>query len=178
VTFPQKARIAAIMLVASGSSAEAMVRYEFTALSSRTVEFLQGPETVTGSFTLVVPDFIVPTQTFQPEALVSCTATGSVSGPLPCIAQTFSTQPPFETVTFGVYFDFVNYFFNTNTFGETGSFDSVVLTDQRATLVITDLRGSVGPIPEPATWALLIAGFGLVGGALRRRSTGGTHVRP
>jgi hypothetical protein len=26
-----------------------------------------------------------------------------------------------------------------------------------------------GVIPEPATWAMLIAGFGLVGGALRRR---------
>jgi choice-of-anchor C domain-containing protein len=27
-------------------------------------------------------------------------------------------------------------------------------------------------VPEPATWAMLIAGFGLVGGALRRRNTG------
>lgn len=26
-----------------------------------------------------------------------------------------------------------------------------------------------GVVPEPATWAMLIAGFGLVGGALRRR---------
>lgn len=167
--FPQKACIAAIMLVASGSAAEATVRYEFTALSSRPVEFLNGPETVTGSFTLVVPDFIVPTQVFQPAALVSCTATGSVSGDLPCEAIAFTTQPPFATVQFTVFGENINYFFSTNTFGETGSFDSVVLTDQRATLVITDLPGVSGPIPEPATWALMIAGFGAVGGALRRR---------
>jgi hypothetical protein len=24
-------------------------------------------------------------------------------------------------------------------------------------------------VPEPATWAMMIAGFGLVGGAMRRR---------
>jgi hypothetical protein len=29
--------------------------------------------------------------------------------------------------------------------------------------------GGGGPIPEPAIWALLIAGFGMVGGAVRRR---------
>jgi len=28
-----------------------------------------------------------------------------------------------------------------------------------------------GAVPEPATWAMMIAGFGLVGGAMRRRST-------
>ena len=33
----------------------------------------------------------------------------------------------------------------------------------------------IGTVPEPATWALIIAGFGLVGGALRRRAgTGAT----
>jgi len=28
-----------------------------------------------------------------------------------------------------------------------------------------------GAVPEPASWAMMIAGFGMVGGALRRRST-------
>lgn len=31
--------------------------------------------------------------------------------------------------------------------------------------------GGVGVIPEPATWAMMIAGFGLVGAAARRRRT-------
>jgi hypothetical protein len=29
--------------------------------------------------------------------------------------------------------------------------------------------GDVAPVPEPATWAMMIAGFGLVGAAMRRR---------
>jgi hypothetical protein len=31
-----------------------------------------------------------------------------------------------------------------------------------------EIRGQIAVVPEPATWAMLIAGFGLVGGALRR----------
>lgn len=31
---------------------------------------------------------------------------------------------------------------------------------------------ALGVVPEPATWAMLLAGFGLVGFAMRRRSTG------
>jgi len=33
-----------------------------------------------------------------------------------------------------------------------------------------------GAVPEPATWAMLIAGFGLVGGAMRRRRSSTTMV--
>ena len=42
----------------------------------------------------------------------------------------------------------------------------------------TLLSGSIsGPVPEPATWAMMIAGFGLAGFALRRRSMVRTTVR-
>jgi PEP-CTERM motif len=29
---------------------------------------------------------------------------------------------------------------------------------------------SVGPVPEPGTWLMMVAGFGIVGGAMRRRT--------
>ena len=36
---------------------------------------------------------------------------------------------------------------------------------------VNDLRLAAGPVPEPATWALMIVGFGLIGAALRHRAT-------
>ncbi len=33
------------------------------------------------------------------------------------------------------------------------------------------IAGNVAAVPEPATWALMIAGFGMVGATLRRRKT-------
>ncbi len=61
----------------------------------------------------------------------------------------------------------------------TGSFTA---TDRSTTLTFTNLTGGPnegvlldavsvqGAVPEPATWALLILGFGVVGGAMRQRS--------
>ena len=37
-------------------------------------------------------------------------------------------------------------------------------------------RDIAGGVPEPATWAMMILGFGLIGGALRQRQAA-TKVR-
>ena len=34
---------------------------------------------------------------------------------------------------------------------------------------IDSIAGNIGAVPEPANWALMIGGFGMIGGAMRRR---------
>ena len=55
-------------------------------------------------------------------------------------------------------------------------FYSVNLNTGAATLLgrtdgLRNIAVAGSAVPEPATWAMMIAGFGLVGGAMRRRST-------
>lgn len=61
----------------------------------------------------------------------------------------FTSVTPFTTVTLTG---------NTG-FGDTFGIDDISYSAQ-----------AVGGVPEPATWALMVAGFGLLGGSLRRRS--------
>jgi len=64
-----------------------------------------------------------------------------------------------------------------------GNFDPNANDTYRVTLTVTGLSGGtqsfstlaqvgsgVGAVPEPASWALMVGGFGLVGGAMRRRT--------
>ena len=48
------------------------------------------------------------------------------------------------------------------------SFDGTHFTNQAHSVIYRDLVQVLG-VPEPASWAMLISGFALVGGALRRR---------
>lgn len=56
-------------------------------------------------------------------------------------------------------------------FGVTNSIDTAYQSGMAFTSSIVDgeIVDPVGEIPEPSTWAMLIAGFGLVGAAARRR---------
>jgi len=70
-------------------------------------------------------------------------------------------------VTYSAYFTPINAGSFTLAFGGIGGGDSrigPILDD----VLVTQTSGV---IPEPATWAMLIAGFGLVGTAMRRRRT-------
>ena len=56
------------------------------------------------------------------------------------------------------------------------SFDGIHVTSKVQQAIARDIAGFVGlaDVPEPSTWAMMIAGFGLVGAAMRRR--GGRHA--
>lgn len=48
-------------------------------------------------------------------------------------------------------------------------FNPLVLTNGTSTPVTGSLTATVSAVPEPATWAMMIMGFGLVGGSMRAR---------
>ena len=70
-------------------------------------------------------------------------------------------------------------FANITTSGFRTGFAFNVVYDYGADLVRLDILNAgviAGGVPEPATWAMMILGFGLVGGAMRKRSTARTAV--
>ncbi|MBS0479136.1 MAG: PEPxxWA-CTERM sorting domain-containing protein, partial [Proteobacteria bacterium] len=61
--------------------------------------------------------------------------------------------------------------------GATGVINGVGLLDRRPARPLNslDLTGTVNlPVPEPATWTMMIIGFGAIGGAIRKGRTNGT----
>jgi hypothetical protein len=64
-------------------------------------------------------------------------------------------------------------FSNVTTSGFLNGFAYDIVYDQTADLVRLNILNAgmapMGGVPEPATWAMLITGFGFVGGAMRRR---------
>jgi hypothetical protein len=79
-------------------------------------------------------------------------------------------QPGTYLFDFSGAFENMNFAFPTYSNGTGGLF-------QNQSAVVTPLTGSAGflligsvnPVPEPATWSMLIAGFGMIGLGLRRR---------
>lgn len=150
--------------------ANAAVRYDFEAFSS----FPLGTpsDIVTGRFSLTLADFVTSSKTVALADLTSCSAMGSVSGALPCDKQILTVGGGFDDyVLFGLVQPDgpanVAYYFAPGALSAAGIYDSTLFgKDQAGRLTVTVLGGAV---PEPASWAMMIAGFGLVGASMRRR---------
>jgi hypothetical protein len=79
--------------------------------------------------------------------------------------QTLDLQPGNDLSFYGGFqfysWDYENWTTDENIYGNLDS-DSV-------TFKVTTLDAPIGAVPEPSTWALMILGFGLVGGVIRRQ---------
>lgn len=68
-------------------------------------------------------------------------------------------------------------YFLSEAFGNPGvTGGSVIGTSARITSTIVPFSSSTMAVPEPATWAMMILGFGAIGGALRKRRRTARYV--
>ena len=172
--------ILAVISACTASSVNATVRYEFEITSPHDVPYSSPQMTVTGKFAYDSANFIdlgLPDYRFVPAAdLASCEA-ASGQGAATCLYAMFQrsylTNPVlnFNQVQFamldGNSAAGVNAYFADGAFTNPGTHLSIhnILNGAEAKLVVTVIGGAV---PEPATWAMMICGFGLVGAGLRQ----------
>lgn len=148
-----------------------------------------------GDFSFTLPGNPVPTEfdgseSFFAGVTVSRLVGGSFQDFVSDVSFFTSTSDGGATVNFDPAsdptFDFRTFFGPQLFTGPTsapifssGSFSiTEVGSNAAVNVTITDLSTPVVPaVPEPATWALMIVGFGAVGGALRRARKVSTRVR-
>jgi hypothetical protein len=119
------------------------------------------------SFSFVVDDYLSADTTIPLSAFTFC-----VPGEGTCVGAEFSVDDPFnnfpdlsvlnfQTDTSGTF-----YYFDEDAFTTNGVYTNTEVGFNLATLTVS---GFAEAVPEPATWALMISGFGMVGAASRRR---------
>jgi PEP-CTERM motif len=168
-----KTGLAAMALGIAGN-ASAVVIYEFEAVILTTPQ----PGQIAGSFSVTVPDFVQPNSTtnFAPAALNACTVTYPAN--LVCGTITFSSSDAsgLDVIEFRTdeSLIFAGYGYDVGTFNTVGIHQASFASGgfQPARLTVINTGGA--PLPEPATWGMMLVGFGIIGGAMRR----GRVVRP
>jgi len=164
----RRALISGLGAACLATTAQAAVRYEFRWFTD------DAETTELGSFTYVSPDFITGQRVVDPADLAAC-ATGIIAST--CASQTLDEdseaygETGYDVVVFG-YDQRASsrvkpayHFFADGALTTPGAYDQIV-SDHISRLTVTVVPEGV---PEPATWALMLGGFGLAGAVLRRR---------
>lgn len=161
---------AAIMAAAIAGPATAAVIYSFEASSSFNGQNF-------GSFTVTVPGFITQDMWIDSANLSSCTI---ISGPnTVCGPQGFDVDDGFgrAVIAFGTLDPVLDpddklYYFSGTSLSTLGTHDTVLfgtIQQGRLTVALAPVPPTPPAIPEPASWLMMITGFGAVGAMLRRR---------
>lgn len=170
MAYKKIACMAAVAMLAG--SAHAAVEYDFSSISAGSG--------VIGSFSVTVPTFLTANTTFTPDQVDNCTSTPATA----CGRnQTFYTDTsPLVSDRTDNYdgvgaFGGVQYYFQNGALGTYGTYTSLLFSTQVANLTIRQVPDrTTGAVPEPASWAMMIVGFGAIGGALRRRRLAFTYA--
>jgi hypothetical protein len=116
----------------------------------------------TGNFSIYGSNHISGGQLVAPTLILSGTLTAAtVAGPL--VAQTFAASGTYRYISFNP---------TSVSTAPDGAFGNGVSCCGANVYGLNELRvfGSETAVPEPQSWILLIAGFGLVGAAMRRKA--------
>lgn len=163
-------QITVVALLASVISvpAHGAVKYVFTADSSSS---LVGEQITSAGFTLVLPDFLATDSTFPVASLENCfvsttaqPAGGTCGSPDLYLSDAYN-YIGFQINTLLNPFTYQYYYFDVGAFGAPGSYDAMVFGEQQGAHL--DVSRVSDAVPEPATWAMMLLGFGLIGGAMR-----------
>jgi hypothetical protein len=174
------AMAAAGVALLSAGAAQAAVSYEFRWYAS------DDPDAeLWGAFQFTTSDFIDAKIDLTPAALSSCVVNLAMSS---CGTQTLDPDSaPYDSSGLARAddaYDVVVFRYDQATpsrlkpiihYFDDGAFQTAGVYQQQKSDYISVLTVSVipdttpGGVPEPSTWALMIAGFGLAGSAVRRR---------
>jgi PEP-CTERM motif len=160
---------AAALFAACASPAAAAVKYDFVATSSY--------GGASGSFSFTTADYINSASssgTYIAIAdLTSCSVTfgGGTCGTQLLLnnASQFTAQPA-DAISFGTALGRgAAYYFADGALTREGSYSSLLFGSAQAATLRVSLVPTGGAVPEPATWAMMLVGFGAMGTAIRRR---------
>lgn len=180
--------VAAISLMSCAANAAVTVSFEAVP---------NDPLMFSGSFTVTLPWFAAENTRITSDFTASCTVSVGVHGPCAEIYLIPDTAPLFndnrgdvlDAVAIGPSPGTVSFYYFANgalsapgthhnalewppvvtTLALSGFADSPQPAQPPIDFFPTSDDGPIGGVPEPATWALMIGGFGLAGAMLRRR---------